>query len=161
MEQDGGIAGPCNRCAVQIEFLCAAGGNAAIVGPGIGYPIEFGYVFALREYRYYGNRGHGIGAVLEVAHGNNIVAVLLNRRNIALVRNNKDNVDNGGDGVVEGPTTREMTTWTRGRSSGPILSCALCWWEWGWVAGQTTMTTATGGEREQGERGEATSPPPH
>ena len=62
---------------MKIEFLGAAGGDAAIVGPGIGYPDNF----ASREYRYYGNRGHGIGALLEVAHGNDAVAVLLNRSN--------------------------------------------------------------------------------
>ena len=52
--------------------------------------------------RYYGSRGHGIGASSEVAHGNNVVKVWLNRRNVALVRVNKDDVDDSGDGVAEG-----------------------------------------------------------
>jgi hypothetical protein len=77
LEHDGGIAGPRDRCAVRFEFQCTAGGDVAFVGPGIGYPDNF----ASREYRYYGNRGHGIGALLEVAHGNDAVAVLLNRSN--------------------------------------------------------------------------------
>ena len=48
--------------AVRFEFQCAAGGNAAIVGPGIGFHVDFGYVFAWGEYRYYGgDRRHGIG----------------------------------------------------------------------------------------------------
>jgi hypothetical protein len=62
---------------MRLEFQCAAGGNAAIVGPGIRYCVNF----ASEEYRYYSNPGHGIGALSEVAHGNNVVVVLLNRSN--------------------------------------------------------------------------------
>ena len=134
-ECDGRIAGPRDRCAVRFKFQCVAGGNAAIVGPGIRYHLDFGYVFASGEYRYYGDPGHNIGALLEVAHDNNAVAVLLNRRNAVLVYIDKDDIDDGGDGVAEGPTMREMTTWTCVCSSGPICSCAACWWEWGRAAG--------------------------
>ena len=102
MERDGGIVGPRNRCAVRFEFQCAAGGNAVIIGPGIGYCVNFGYVFASKEYPYYGNCVHGIGVLLEVAQGNDTVAVLLNGRNVALVRVNKDDVDNGCDSAAEG-----------------------------------------------------------
>ena len=52
-----------------------------IVDPGIGYCVAFRYVFTLGEYRYYDNRGQGIGVSLEVAHGNDAVAVLLNGKN--------------------------------------------------------------------------------
>ena len=51
-----------------------------IVDPGIGYRVAFGYVFTLGEYWYYGDYGQGIGVSLKVAHGNDAVAVLLNRR---------------------------------------------------------------------------------
>jgi hypothetical protein len=40
-----------------------------------------------------------------VAHGNNLVAVLLNRSNVALVRLDEEDVDDSGDGVVEGSVT--------------------------------------------------------
>ena len=97
-ERDGGIAGPHDRCAVRFEFQCAAGGDAAIVGPGIRYRVDF----ASGEYWYNGDRGHGIGASSEVAHGNDAAAVLLNRSNVALVRVDEDDVDDGGDGMAEG-----------------------------------------------------------
>ena len=144
-----------------MDFQCAADGDAAIIGTGIGYCVDFGYVFSLGEYRYYGNHRHSIGASLEVAHGNDAVAVLLNGRNVALVCVNEDDVDvdDGSDGVAEGRMTRETTTWMRGHSLGPLCSCALGWWEWEQAAGQTTTTMATGREREHGERGEATHPP--
>jgi hypothetical protein len=64
----------------------------------------------LGEYRYYDNCGHGIGASLEVTHGNDAVMVLLNGRSIVLVW---VIVDDGGGGMGEGPMTRERTTLTR------------------------------------------------
>ena len=67
---------------MQFKFQCTADGNAAIAGPGIGYCANFGYVFTSGEYQYYGNWGHGIGVLLEVAHGKDAVAVLLNGRNV-------------------------------------------------------------------------------
>ncbi len=99
-ERNGGIAGPCNQCTVQFEFQCAAGGDAAIVGLGIGHRVNFGYIFASREYRY--NHDHGV-------HGKDTVTVLLNGSNTALVRVNKDDVDNGGDGVTEGGVAAVVT----------------------------------------------------
>ena len=85
MERNGGITVPCNWCAMRSEFQCAAGGNAVIVSPGIVYRINF----ALGEYQYYGDHGHGIGASLEVAHSNNAYVMLLNRSSVALVLINK------------------------------------------------------------------------
>jgi hypothetical protein len=80
-----------------------------IFGLGIGYHVDFGYFFASGEYRYYGNRGHDIGALSEVAHGNDAVAVLLNGSNGSLVRVNKDNVGDSGDSMAEGGVAAVVT----------------------------------------------------
>ncbi len=86
---------------MRFKFQCPTGGNAAIAGPGIGYRIGFGYVFASGEYRYYGNRGHGIDASSEVVHGNDAVGVLLNERNVKLLCIDEDDVDDGGGGMAD------------------------------------------------------------
>ena len=84
------VVGPSyDQCRVRFEFRCAASG---------GHRADFGYVFASEEYRDV-DRGRG-GASSSSAHGNDALAVLLNGRNVALVRavDDDDGDDDGGAG---------------------------------------------------------------
>ncbi len=77
----GGTATPPDRCAVRLEFQCAAGGAGR-------HCVDFGYVFASGGYRCRGDRDR--------LNDDGAIEVLLNGRNVALVRVGKGDAGSNG-----------------------------------------------------------------
>ena len=105
-----------DQCRVRFEFRCAASSG--------GYRVDFGYVFASEEYRDVDRGQHG-GA--PSAYGNDAIAVLLNGRNVALVR--VGDGDGGGGGAGGGAAAAavpvSVDSINSGTNSGYYVDYAL------------------------------------
>jgi len=104
-----------DQCRVRFEFRCAASSG--------GYRVDFGYVFASGEYRD-ADRGRRGGA--PPAYGNDAIAVLLNGRNVALVRvGDGDGGDGGAGGGAAAAVPVSVDSINSGTNSGYYVDHAL------------------------------------